>query len=104
MARSTLMNPSDIALFVALGHVGSAFRALGVDYFVGGFVASTIFGEPRLTVDADIHLRAAPPGRTWWLAWAHHRGDNLFAQGRRSTRCADRACASAFRSLRVAHA
>jgi len=51
------MNPSDVELFTALRRVVSAFDDLGVDYFVGGSVASMVFGEPRLTVDADIVAR-----------------------------------------------
>ena len=34
-----------------------AFDALGVDYFVGGSVASSVFGEPRQTLDADLVAR-----------------------------------------------
>jgi len=51
------MNPDDVELFAAVRWVVSAFRALDVDYFVGGSVASMVFGEPRLTVDADLVAR-----------------------------------------------
>jgi hypothetical protein len=51
------MNPHDLELFAAVRHVVAAFDALGVEYFVGGSVASMVFGEPRLTVDVDIVAR-----------------------------------------------
>jgi hypothetical protein len=51
------MNPPDLELFAALRRVVVALNALGVEYFVGGSIASMVFGEPRLTVDADIVAR-----------------------------------------------
>ncbi len=51
------MNPHDLELFAALRLVVTAFADLGVPYFVGGSIASMVFGEPRLTVDADIVAR-----------------------------------------------
>jgi hypothetical protein len=51
------MNPHDLELFAAVRRVVAAFDALGVDYFVGGSIASMVFGEPRLTVDADLVAR-----------------------------------------------
>jgi hypothetical protein len=48
------MNAPDLELFAAVRRVVAAFNDLGVEYFVGGSVASMVFGEPRLTVDADI--------------------------------------------------
>jgi len=51
------MNPPEAEIFAAVRRVVSALRDLDVEYFVGGSVASTIFGEPRLTVDADIVAR-----------------------------------------------
>lgn len=48
------MNDGGTELLAAIVRVVRAFDALGVDYFVGGSVASSLFGEPRLTVDADL--------------------------------------------------
>lgn len=44
-------------LLAAIARVVAAFEALGVDYFVGGSIASSIFGEPRQTLDADLVAR-----------------------------------------------
>lgn len=51
------MNPQQEELFVALRGVVTAFNELHIEYFVGGSIASMIFGEPRLTVDADLVAR-----------------------------------------------
>lgn len=51
------MNEADTELLVAVARVVAAFDALGVDYLVGGSVASSVFGEPRQTVDADLVAR-----------------------------------------------
>ena len=42
----------------------TAFEVLGVDYLVGGSIASSVFGEPRQTVDADLvaHLQPGNAG------------------------------------------
>jgi hypothetical protein len=44
-------------LLSAVALVVAAFDALGVDYLVGGSVASSVFGEPRQTLDADVVAR-----------------------------------------------
>src|SRR5205085_5616883 len=44
-------------LLQAVGLVVAAFDALGVEYLVGGSIASSVFGEPRQTVDADLVAR-----------------------------------------------
>ena len=44
-------------LLAALARVVEVFDALGVDYLVGGSIASSIFGEPRQTLDADLLAR-----------------------------------------------
>ena len=44
----------DLELFDAVRRVVAVLDELGVPHFIGGSVASMIFGEPRLTVDADI--------------------------------------------------
>ena len=44
-------------ILAAVAHVVNAFDALGVDYLVGGSLASTVFGEPRQTLDADLIAR-----------------------------------------------
>jgi hypothetical protein len=51
------MNETDTELLAAVARVVTAFEALGVDYLVGGSVASSVFGEPRQTVDADLVAR-----------------------------------------------
>lgn len=51
------MNEGETELLAAIVRVVRAFDALGVDYLVGGSVASSLFGEPRLTVDADLVAR-----------------------------------------------
>lgn len=44
-------------LLQAVASVVAAFDALGVEYLVGGSVASSVFGEPRQTLDADLVAR-----------------------------------------------
>ncbi len=51
------MSEADTELLAAVARVVAAFDALGVDYLVGGSVASSVFGEPRQTVDADLVAR-----------------------------------------------
>ena len=51
------MNEGETELLGAIARVVRAFDSLGVDYLVGGSVASSVFGEPRLTVDADLVAR-----------------------------------------------
>lgn len=48
------MIPPEAELFAALRPVIDTFRQLGVEYFVGGSVASGVLGEPRQTLDADV--------------------------------------------------
>ena len=48
------MNLPEADLFVALRPVVAAFQQLGVEYYVGGSVASGVLGEPRQTLDADL--------------------------------------------------
>ena len=48
------MDPADIELYAAVRPVVAAFDQLGVQYFVGGSVASGVLGEPRQTLDADL--------------------------------------------------
>ena len=48
------MDPHDIELFAAIRRVVGAFDHLKIDYFIGGSVASSVLGEPRQTIDADI--------------------------------------------------
>ncbi len=48
------MNEAETELLAAVARVVQAFEKLGVDYLVGGSVASSVFGEPRQTVDADL--------------------------------------------------
>ena len=51
------MNSGQTELLLSLGRVVAAFDALGVEYLVGGSIASSVFGEPRQTVDADLVAR-----------------------------------------------
>ncbi len=51
------MNEGETELLAAVARVVRAFEVLGVDYLVGGSVASSVFGEPRQTVDADLVAR-----------------------------------------------
>jgi len=46
------MNPPDIQ--AALNPVIDAFEALGIVYYVGGSVGSSVYGIPRTTVDVDL--------------------------------------------------
>ena len=39
--------------------LGATLDQLGIDYAVGGSVASSFFGEPRSTLDVDIAVRGA---------------------------------------------
>jgi hypothetical protein len=47
--------PLDLVLRVA-----ELFDGLGIDYVLGGSMASSFFGEPRATMDVDIAIRADP--------------------------------------------
>ena len=51
------MNESETELLAAVARVIVVFDELGVDYLVGGSIASSVFGEPRQTVDADLVAR-----------------------------------------------
>jgi hypothetical protein len=51
------MNESETELLAAVARVICIFNELGVDYLVGGSIASSIFGEPRQTLDADLVAR-----------------------------------------------
>src|SRR5881398_1925882 len=51
------MNEGETELLAALARVVAALEMLGVDYLVGGSIASSVFGEPRQTVDADLLAR-----------------------------------------------
>ncbi|NNC79169.1 MAG: hypothetical protein HKN94_03355 [Acidimicrobiales bacterium] len=46
------MNPIELAV-----DLGARLDALGIDYAVGGSVASSFYGEPRSTLDVDIAVR-----------------------------------------------
>lgn len=56
-AKCRSMNEEPAELLQAIARVVSVFDALGVDYLVGGSVASSLFGEPRQTLDADLVAR-----------------------------------------------
>jgi hypothetical protein len=51
------MNDAETELLLAVGRVVAAFDTLAVEYLVGGSVASSVFGEPRQTLDADLIAR-----------------------------------------------
>lgn len=48
------MSHHEIELFAAIRPVVAALEQLEVAYFIGGSVASGVFGEPRQTLDADV--------------------------------------------------
>jgi hypothetical protein len=47
-------------LFVALGPVVDALDSLGVEYYLGGSVASSAHGVPRASIDADVVADLGP--------------------------------------------
>jgi len=51
------MSEAQTELLAAVARVVSAFNALGIEYLIGGSVASSVFGEPRQTMDADLLAR-----------------------------------------------
>jgi hypothetical protein len=51
------MNGADTELLAAVARVVAAFETLGVEYLIGGSMASSVFGEPRQTIDADLIVR-----------------------------------------------
>lgn len=51
------MNEGETELLAAIDRVVRVFDALGVEYLVGGSIASSLFGEPRQTIDADLIAR-----------------------------------------------
>lgn len=51
------MSEGETELLAAVARVVAALEVLGVDYLVGGSLASSVFGEPRQTVDADLVAR-----------------------------------------------
>jgi len=51
------MNGPDTELLAAVTRVVAVFQTLGVEYLIGGSIASSVFGEPRQTVDADLIAR-----------------------------------------------
>lgn len=51
------MNEGETELLASVARVIRVFDELGVDYLVGGSIASSVFGEPRQTVDADLVAR-----------------------------------------------
>ena len=61
MALFPAVSDSESELLGAVSLVVRVFEAIRVDYFVGGSVASSIFGEPRQTLDADLVARILPP-------------------------------------------
>jgi len=44
-------------LLGAVARVVRVFDTLGIEYLVGGLIASSVFGEPRQTIDADLLAR-----------------------------------------------
>lgn len=51
------MSESNPGLLGALRLATDVFDDLGIDYLVGGSIASSLFGEPRQTIGADILAR-----------------------------------------------
>lgn len=50
----------DASPWVAVAKVAEVLDALGVRYAVGGSLASSIVGEPRSTIDADLVAQLQP--------------------------------------------
>ncbi|HVB22933.1 MAG TPA: hypothetical protein VNG51_13405 [Ktedonobacteraceae bacterium] len=53
-----MMNAPDIT--AAITPIIDAFEQLGIPYYIGGSVASTVYGIPRTTLDADIIAELRP--------------------------------------------
>lgn len=53
-----MMNAPNI--IAAMAPIIHAFEQLGVSYYIGGSVASTVYGIPRTTLDADIIAELRP--------------------------------------------
>jgi len=53
------MGDPETELLAAVVRVVGAFDKLGIEYFVGGSLASSLFGEPRQTLDADLIAKLA---------------------------------------------
>jgi hypothetical protein len=51
------MSEADTELLAAVARVVAAFDALDVEHLIGASLASSVFGEPRQTVDADLLAR-----------------------------------------------
>ena len=52
--RCPTTNEGEAELLAAVARIIRVFGELGVDYLVGESIASSVFGEPRQTVDADL--------------------------------------------------
>lgn len=48
-------------ILVALKPVVESFEKLGIDYYIGGSVASSVYGIARSTLDVDL-VASIPPG------------------------------------------
>ncbi|SPE62843.1 conserved hypothetical protein [Verrucomicrobia bacterium] len=70
------MANAELELLAAVARVVAAFEALGVEYLVGGSVASSVFGEPRQTLDADLVARLFGKHAEPFLA---HLGGEFYA-------------------------
>lgn len=46
--------------FSVAAEVTNLFEEHGIEYFIGGSVASTVYGEPRFTQDIDLVVRLLP--------------------------------------------
>jgi hypothetical protein len=51
------MTEGETELLLAVRRVVAVLDEIEVDYFVGGSIASSVFGEPRQTLDADLVAR-----------------------------------------------
>jgi len=57
MAPFPGMSEAESELLEAVSLVAGALESINVDYFIGGSVASSVFGEPRQTLDVDLVAR-----------------------------------------------
>lgn len=68
------MSTEDESVTVTL-RIAAEMERLGIDYFVGGSVASSVHGRPRTTDDIDVVAAIAGPHVD---AFAHALGDDFF--------------------------
>ena len=61
------MNSPDLLL--AVKPVVNAFKALSIPYYIGGSIASSLYGMARATMDVDIVAQMTLPQVTPFVEW-----------------------------------